>query len=338
MFYVLAAVFVLGFVLLAVLVLVFQLLSARVQTISQISALTERVEFVVAQPGLAAIPVRQMRIATGEPALDGRCTEGLILPAFHANVIYGRVGYGPLSIRIVPPDAPSGNPSAGNFQPTAGGRTFALPGGAYLETDSACGQGSSKEQVSARLPQDIPLPMPIWGRAKIGPEYTGVESSNPEPRLLLSGQMKVSAKAVEIAPGFLDLRATLYPVTVLDLPVGSRLETYPSQPKSPPTAGKPDKDGAPSEPNWWGTAYADSQKPALNLELATDTPKLALYRPNGHEPDVVEVSRMNQIFEDPNLIKLYKLLGAFAIAAAVLKWLVEMSREMARPTKEPETK
>jgi hypothetical protein len=85
--------------------LVINIINSRVESVSQVSALTERVEFEVTQPRLAAVPVRHMRIATGDPVLDGKCIDGLILPVLKANVIYGRVGYGPLSIRIVPPDA-----------------------------------------------------------------------------------------------------------------------------------------------------------------------------------------------------------------------------------------
>lgn len=316
----------------------FDFVSSRVQSISQVSALTERVEFMVTQPHLAAIPVRQMRIGTGEPALDGKCIEGLIVPGLHANVIYGRVGYGPLSIRIVPPDADRPNTIAGEFEPAGGGRPLALKGSTYVETDSGCGRRSSKAPSSVAPPFDNPPPMPIWGLARIGSEFKGVESSDPEPRLLLAGQMKVSAKAIEILPSLLDLRATLYPMTVLDLPVGSRLETYTSQPKNSSSQDESDKDGPAFVPNWWGTAYADSQRPALSLEVATDTPKLALYRPNGHDPDVIEVSRMNQVFEDPNLIKLYKLLAVFAIAAAALKWSLEMSKLIFDRPNKSETK
>lgn len=312
-----------GIVFFFALVVLFEAISSHVQSVSQVSALTERIEFVVTQPRLAAIPVRQMRIATDVPALNGKCINGLILPALNADVIYGRVGYGPLSIRIVPPDADQQHTVAGEFDPGDGGRTMALKGNTDIETDQSCAPNALQKQAYPSAFASVPLPLPIWGKARIGSEFKGIASSDPEPRLMLSGQMKVSARAVEFLPGVLGIRSTLYPVTDLDLPVGSRLETYTPQQKSASQNDAPAQDVAELMANWWGAAYVDSEKPALDVELATDASKLALFHPNQHEPDIIEVSRLNQIFEDPNLIRVYKLLGVFAISAAMCKWLAD---------------
>jgi len=331
----LAVFLVFGIVLLAVMFVFFHAISSHVQSVSQVSALAERVEFEVTQPRLAAIPVRQMRIATGDPALDGKCIDGLILPVLNANVIYGRVGYGPLSIRIGPPDADQPNAIAGVFEPESNGKVLSLKGSAYIETDASCARNSAQVQSSADLVTSIPLPLPIWGKAKIGSEFKGMKSSDPEPTLLLSGQIRVSARAIELPPQFLEMRATLYPVTTLDLPVGSRLEAFAASKNS----SSLDNDGTTFLSNWWGTAYVDSEKPALNIELATDTPKLALYRPNRHEPDVIEASHLNQVFEDPNLVKLYKLFGVFALAAAISGWsLKAFERSPDVPNKDADNK
>jgi hypothetical protein len=315
---------------------VFDAVSSRVQSVSQISALTERIEFTVTQPRLAAIPARQMRIGTNEPALDGKCIDGLVIPALHAKVVYGRVGYGPLSIRIVPPDDSPRNAATGEFDPSDEGRSVALSGDTYIETDRSCAENSLQKQAIADPSLDIPLPLPIWGIARVGSEFKGVESSSPDPRLLLSGQMKVSARAVEFPHGILGMHATLYPVAELDLPVGSRLEAYDVESHKLPLKGAPSADGAEFVPNWWGTAYVDSEKPGLNVELATDTPKLALFHPNQHEPDIIEVSRLNQIFEDPNLIKVYKLLGVLTLAAAFSNWLLKAIQTVERETEDKE--
>ncbi len=297
--------------------------NSRVQSLSQVSALSERVEFEVTQPRLAAVPVRQMRIATGDPALDGKCIDGLILPVLKANVVYGRVGYGPLSIRIVPPDAGQQSAIAGEYEPDGDGRTLALKGSTYIETDESCAQGSARKQPPANPLSSMLLPLPIWGKARVGSEFKGMKSPDPDPTLLLSGQITVSARALEIPPRFLGLRATLYPVTVLDLPVGSRLEAYAPQQVSPPPDDKQEKDGADFVANWWGAAYVDREKPALSVELATDTPKLALYRPNLGEPDIIEVTRLNQLFEDPSLIKAYKMLAALGTLIALCWWSLD---------------
>jgi hypothetical protein len=62
----LAVLLVLGMVFLVFTIVFFKAISSHVQSVSQVSALAERVEFEVTQPRLAAIPVRQMRIATGD--------------------------------------------------------------------------------------------------------------------------------------------------------------------------------------------------------------------------------------------------------------------------------
>jgi hypothetical protein len=298
-------------------------INSRVQSVSQVSALTERVEFEVTQPGLAAVPVRQMRIATGDRALDGRCIDGLILPVLKANVIYGRVGYGPLSIRIVPPDTGPQSAISAEYEPDSHSGALALKGSTYIETDESCAQGSARKQPPANPLSSVPMPLPIWGKARVGSEFKGMKSPDPDPTLLLSGQITVSARALEIPPRFLGLRATLYPVTVLDLPVGSRLETYAPQKESPPPDDQQEKDGAGFVANWWGAVYVDSEKPALDVELATDTPKLALYRPNLGEPDIIEVTRLNQLFEDPNLIKAFKMLAALGTLIALCWWVLD---------------
>jgi hypothetical protein len=316
---------------------VFDAISSRVQSVALVSSLTERVEFVVTQPRLAAIPVRQMRIASDDSTLDGKCISGLILPGLNANVIYGRVGYGPLSIRIVPSDADRQNSTAGEFDPGDGGKAVALKGSTDIETDQSCPQDAVQKQAIADPSFAIPLPLPIWGKARIGSEFKGVESSDPDPRLLLSGQIKVSAQAVELLSGRLGMRTTLYPVTNLDLPVGSRLEAYaPESPKASPH-DESSQNGTDFIPNWWGTAYVDSEKPALNVELATDTAKLALFRPNQHDPEIIEVSRLNQVFEDPNLIKVYKLLGVFSITATLGLWLIAAIKVTPRDAQKKES-
>jgi hypothetical protein len=323
------AFFMLGVLFTAFLFLFFHTISSRMQSVSQVSALTEKVEFQVTQPGLAAIPLRQMRLATSDQSLDGKCIEGLIVPALGANVIYGRTGYGPLSIQILPPKTDPQSTIAGKFEPSDNSRALALNGNIYIESDPACSQVLAGIPSSAVTPSTIPLPMPIWGKAKIGSEFKGIRNASPEPALLLSGQIKVSARAIVFLPWLLDMGSTLYPVTVLDLPVGSRLETYDSSQNE----SIPAREGADYLSNWWGTAYVDSEKPALNIELATDTPRLALFRPNRHEPDIIETSHLNQIFEDPNLIKVYKIFAVLASAATISGWLLgafEMRTENAK--------
>jgi len=313
----------------------FNAISSGLQSVSQVSALTERVDFEVTQPRLTAIPVRRMRIATDNPTLNGKCVDGIILPALKAHVMYGRVGYGALSIRIAPPEDDPQNTIAGEFDPASNGKALALKGSTYLEADTGCALNLTSKQHSANAQASIPLPLPIWGKANVGSEFKGRMSSDPDPILLLSGQLKVSARSVQCLIWPLDLRATLYPVATLDLPVGSRLESF--EPALAAQLSKDDSRKSQAEfvPNWWGTAYVDSDKPAFVVELATDVPRLSLLRPNQHEPEVIEVSRLNQIFEDPNLVKVYKLIGGLLLAATMSGWLFNaFERKSDTPEKE----
>jgi len=150
------AFFMLGVLFTAFLFLFFHTISSRMQSVSQVSALTEKVEFQVTQPGLAAIPLRQMRLATSDQSLDGKCIEGLIVPALGANVIYGRTGYGPLSIQILPPKTDPQSTIAGKFEPSDNSRALALNGNIYIESDPACSQVLAGIPSSAVTPYHSP--------------------------------------------------------------------------------------------------------------------------------------------------------------------------------------
>lgn len=293
-----------------------------VQTLSQISASSERVEFQVTQPRLAAFYVRGMRIGTSgnsdsSNTLNGKCVEGLLTPALETRVIYGRVGYGDLSIELLPRTLTANQAVVtGVFSRAPDNKDLSLRGRTYLEAEEECAHhrvlALGKNETEAQ-PQH-PGPLPLWGRASIGAEFTGVQGPVPMPGLLLGGKLTVSAEAVSV--GFLGLRPTLYSVAQLDLPVGSRVEAsaMPSREEGSTSALA----GRTEEVNWWGTVYVQNDTPALTVLVATDVPKLAVYRPNRHEPDVIEASLLTSLFEDPHLIGLYKLLSVFGAA-----WLTD---------------
>jgi hypothetical protein len=303
-----------------------------VQTLSQISATSERVAFDVTQPRLAAFHVRAMRIGTSTSgnsrnSLNGTCVEGLITPALRTKVVYGRVGYGPLSIELLPPArAVNQNVITGVFAPSHDDKDMNLTGRTYLEAEEECDRSgvSSSNGAPVDLRQRLPAPLPIWGLASIGAEFTGAQGPTLVPQLLLSGKLTLSANTVPlwIVP------PTLYPVTEIDLTVGSRVEAYsaPSSPtESDSTTGDPTQ-----EVNWWGTVYVDDEKPALTVAVATNVPRLALYRPNRHRPDVIEATVLTQIFNDPHLINLYKLLGVMAGSGALISWWFELQKRTRR--------
>src|ERR1035441_2589659 len=297
--------------------------SSSVQTLSEVSATSERVAFDVTQPRLAAFYVRAMRIGTSTNALKG-CIEGLVTPALNSRVIYGRVGYGPLSIELWPPgDGGQENATAAAFAAGGGDKEVSLGGRIYMETDGGCDPLSVKA---------TPLPLPIWGRASIGSEFAGAEGAVPTPRLLLEGKLRFSARAVNL--NLLSLRPTLYSVTALELPVGSRLEAFSTAPQAEQqdvNGGKKAGDRS-QKVNWWGTAYVHYEETALIIAIAPDEARLALYRPNTHDPDVIEATMLTQIFDDPNLIKIYKLLAVIGGCGALGGWLVSAFKKREKGT------
>jgi hypothetical protein len=178
--------------------------------------------------------------------------------------------------------------------------------------------------------------LPIWGKARIGSEFAGAETAVPEPRVLLDGKLTLSARAVTLFSPNPFMQPTLSQVTELDLPVASRLEAFPSAPLEEHPKGS---DENRTQVNWWGIAYIHDERPALSIVVATDVPKLALYRPNRREPDVIEATTLARIWDDPNLIKVYKLLavivGSFAVCGWVVRALYFRREEGAFPWEQP---
>jgi hypothetical protein len=298
--------------------------AGAVQTLSQIAARSERVEFRVTQPRLAAFHVRGMRIATSPSAsprdqVTASCLEGLITPAMGSRVIYGRVGYGSLSIELLPPiEKPEDKTITGTVSAQNGNNERKLLGRTYLESNDACDHEirTTASAGGTEHRSSLFLPLPIWGMASIGAEFSGADGLVPQPRFLLEGKLTLSAHAIALPA----MQPTLYQVTEVDLPIASRVEafSYNTDAKTDP-AGEKARQGA----NWWGSAYVEDGKPALNVALATDVPRLAIYRPNRHDPDVIESTILAQMFGDPNLIKLYKLLALIVGTGTFTVWLVE---------------
>jgi hypothetical protein len=280
----------------------------QVQTVSQISAVSERVAITVTQPQKAAFYVRDIRFRIPTGNHQGPCEEGMITPALNTRVIYERSGKGPLSVELLPPPQ-TPNVITAVFTRLKDNQDRNLIGSTYLETDAACD--------SAHTPPELNLP--VWGLVVIGVEYRG--ANGPAPPLhqfLLEGKLTLSADAVAVP--WMHMRPTLYKVAELNLPVGSRLEDCltPSCEESwRATATR-------REVNWWGTVSVDASQSALRVDLATDAPRLALYRPGRYrdDPEVIEATILTQAFDDPNLIKIYKWLGVAAGFGALLDWII----------------
>ena len=287
---------------------------------STISAQTEFIRFTVTQPHQVNISARGLRM--GPEGRPGRCIEGDIEPVIHANVEYRRVGDGPLSARLV---APPGEALVAILQ-TEDGHTLRVTGTTYLQTDKACAGRTSSTLKIRHSDDTYTYPLPIWGDVSIGSE-----GSDVDPGQLLNGTLAVSARSVEF-PLF-KMRKTLYPVSTLDLTVGSRVEAFagPSHTHETNVEAEQKAEHSSEVADWWGVAFVDDLKPGLSVEVATETRQLAVFHPTDHEPDVIEVTEFTEIFNDPNLVKIYKVIATFVGVVGLASWLAESRGQEAKP-------
>lgn len=249
---------------------------------------TEQVSFRVIDPPKAAFHVEGMRAAPVGTMPTGSCLDGLFTPGKRVTVTYGRLGEGPMEIKVIPPpeEADPDRYESGTFWSRGAARPTQYRGAYYMTEDRTC-------------PQPDSFQFPIWGLVTVGQEYRPVEGAErPEPGLLLDGSLKVAAHEV--------FGSSLYEVTNVTIPVGGRLEAFDPAHDANVLVSSPKEVASPSDPGlvlWWGTAYKDPQRTALAVELGTEAPRLAIYRPNRTHADVIGVSGLTELTKDPSFVR-----------------------------------
>ncbi len=294
--------------------------STTARLIVQVSALSERVSFRVTQPNLAAFFVRSMRARSSVAALDKTCVNGLIKPALNSEITFGRVGYGPLLIELHPVGAGNdpGVDASGLLTTMLPEHSTVLSGETRLQWDAGCSPAAGLD-VSVNDPPAAPPPLPIWGPLSIGSEFSGYSGTVQTPKLITEGRVTLQARSVAIP--FL-LARSWYTVSALDLPVGARVEAYATDASGTTTTATQKNGKTGEEATWWGRVYVDPQRPNLVVIAATYTPRLAVYRPNVKEAELVELSSLAQMFGDPNLVVAYKAATSLVVVFALLQfWL-----------------
>ena len=268
---------------------------------------TEQVRFVVADPSQAAFFIDGLVAAPLGNEQHGPCLTGSFRPAKGAEVTYGRRGDGPVEVTILParvPGEPAEKP-AGRYLPSGGGQPVTFSGATYMAGDAAC-----------RHPETAQFP--IWGNVAVGLELRPQAGADrPEPGLLIDGKIDVAARS--------RFSGTLYAVTTMQVPVGARLQTDDGSDDAELSAGTRSqaKSGI-----WWGIAYVDSYRTGLVVELGTEAPKIALYRPNQTRADVIEASGLTQLTEDPDIVRFHILLLILIGLGVFSEWLGKFLHEL----------
>ncbi|CAN1553676.1 hypothetical protein MCEMSEM23_02297 [Rhabdaerophilaceae bacterium] len=233
-----------------------------------ISALSERVEFAVTNPDQAVIPIENMKIFPEQVGELAGCISGSLRPREGAVIAYERHVSGDVSIAF-----------------EKGTALFEYPSGKRVESPS------SVDFIKGDCPGQTAPRFPIWGSVRLGDEKISVPGTGRlAPTMLLEGTMNVQARAIESV--FLPMhKATLYPVTLVNLPTGARVESAEREARSS---------------QWWGSAYIDPQKVALQVQLATESAALRIFRPGRtsvKDADLISVTALTQVFSDPNMIR-----------------------------------
>lgn len=253
-------------------VLLLHMLLPAPTSVTVITARTEHVSFTVANPDLAAFRIGGVRLHTeGEP---GACFDGFVLPAAGSIVTYLRRTERELLIEIARVEAP-----AGRLRRRSGGSTPLGPA-TVLALDGKCGEAGS-------------IRLPIRGPARIGEEPTGITFDGGEedtPGLLLEGKVQVFGRGVSLSwlPWS---RPVLYDAGSLPLAAGSRVVDL--------TAS------ARAMVPWAGLVTVDHLQSGFALDLTTEAARLGVYLAGGRpEPQEIQVSSLDQLFKDPNLLAL----------------------------------
>ena len=186
------------------------------------------------------------------------------------------------------------------FYPQAGSQPRLIDSIWFLSTDSSCKRSEAMQ-------------FPIWGDVSVGLEFRPPNSADtPEPSMLIDGTIQVAARSA--------FQDALYEVRSISVPTGARLQAYDSRAVSSRPNAKSPTIGSVAPAVWWAIAYVDPQRTALVTELATETPNIALYRPNRSVADRIGASDLTQLTTDPDIVRVHILALVFMALVFSCDW------------------
>ncbi len=289
--------------------------------ILSISAQSEVLEYQVTDSNAASIAMSNVLLISNNDPFDTErvvktCLTGRLLPQSGMTIRYRRGRNGSIGISFTPvnPDLHAGS--------------FEIDGGATIKL-TAISQFLLDPEYEP-CPGVLPATLPVWGTGSIGMLRTFGSGLEIEPGDLISGQVRVTAKAVERIFGVLKGARGLYDAGVVTLPAGSRLASVNEWGNN---------NGANPLP-WIGAARVLDKNgiSAFQVDVSTDSDTVWLYRSaqgrNEGRPDPIGAAAFVSQTRDPGIIRIQVVLAIVLIiiqTVATVMQTVLPSRNPAKP-------
>lgn len=252
------------------------------ETVSVIAAESESLSFDVQNPDLATVAIAGLRLLDPEVAAEAHCVAGLLVPALGARVDY-RLETAGIVIALA-----NERGSAGRIERQSQ-PALDLPAEAWLVPAADC-------------PGRQPRRLPIVGPTVLGEELRPATFEG-DAKPLINGTITVYGRAIDVDLLFYRTEGTLYPVSDIALPGGSRLFAA-------PMAGRPVPWHGFVTPGACDEAGCD----AFKVQASTAAQTLQLVRPGvGVKPEVISISTFAQLFSDPSIVFLWVLVGVLSL-------------------------
>jgi hypothetical protein len=282
------------------------------QIISTLDAVSERVVVTVLDQRQASFIVGRVKLHGEGIADGGRCVAGLVRPVRGASVVYTRLGKEEgIRVELLPPGQDDTAASAEFIALNKDDGAELLRGPlVFAPAESECRDTGT---AVARLP--------IHGLMQVGEELQAPARARAlPPSLMHTGTLNVAANALT-DPWDWVMRPTVYPVTSVTLPVGSRLEVPPEHRQD-------------SRSFWWGFVQVPHDAPGLSVRAATEAASLVIYRPGEARSSRIEAGRLVQFLNDPNLARIQLILAGLVFLISVTAKIIELKN--APPSDEPQ--
>lgn len=292
---------------------------------SQISVVlsghAEYARYRVINPEFATIRIAGMR-AEGGGSLHGRCVDAVVTPARGASVEYRRGDDKYYRIGIRPA---TGSQTAFSLRESGAERREVRDGVVFRVV-------ADDDQCSS---DDAPSRLPIWGPAQFGDvQRTPGDDGRIAPGALIDGTLSVFGRAHDRLLG-LRFPSSIYLVNSFDLPPWSVLSARGDEGGRDPgpnsgdaqaasTRGRP---GAAETAAWTGSVGVEEDTLGFAVHASSQARQIMLHaaglnasQAGGNQ--AIDLGNYAQFLNDPNIIQIQFLGGAFLFLFQSLSWIM----------------